>query len=252
VATRQFFGKTLEKHELSVKGWNWGDYEFDGSQLKFLVANREAFRLPLKDVAGATVASKEVVLELKEGIDHAVFGPENLPVKRRKRDDEMCEIRFYVPGNAKINQEGELIGSTEERFANDDQVEVKDDDQIAKDDAGNYISAADLFCDTIKDRADLGGAAGESIAIFPDLLCLTPRYVYRFPFARFANEGKVVDLTFTFTEVSCAFTEKPTTTAFRTTQLRSFFSCANQMIPIGSLSSTSIQRCDRETLVIPF
>ena len=42
-------------------------------------------------------------------------------------------------------------------------------------DDGEALSAAAVFCETIKQKAELGALSGEAIVKFDDLLCLTPR-----------------------------------------------------------------------------
>ena len=52
---REFFrsklSKDLREVELCVKGWNWGEARFRGSLLTFLVDNKPAFEIPLKEVS---------------------------------------------------------------------------------------------------------------------------------------------------------------------------------------------------------
>jgi hypothetical protein len=63
-------------------------------------------------------------------------------------------MRFYVPGTVKKG-EGE---------------------DGASDAEGEEMSAATLFYDTLKEKADIGEIAGDTFATFLDILFLTPRY----------------------------------------------------------------------------
>lgn len=55
----------LEK-ELSVKGWNWGRAEFNGSTMSFEVGNHTAFEIPLSNVSQCTTGKNEVTLEFHQ------------------------------------------------------------------------------------------------------------------------------------------------------------------------------------------
>ena len=72
-------------------------------------------------------------------------------------------MRFYVPGKS-IKPKGSDAGSDA-----DDDVEMDED--------GNEISAAEALHNLIKDKADIGALAGDSIVVFEDVLVLTPRCV---------------------------------------------------------------------------
>ena len=68
--------------------------------------------------------------------------------------DQLVEMRFYVPGTVKKG-EGEEGSDAEE---------------------GEEMSAANLFYDTLKEKADIGEVAGDTYATFLDILFLTPRF----------------------------------------------------------------------------
>ncbi|KAG0223573.1 FACT complex subunit [Actinomortierella wolfii] len=143
------YGLTLESKELSVKGWNWGKTEFQGNNLLFNVGNKEMFEIPLKEVTNTSLTGKhEIMMELgAPDLDGA-------PNKKFK-GDQLVEMRFYISGTV-----------------------PKDPD--AEDEAdGEEESAAQVFYDEIKARAEIGEAApGDGIVMFTEVLCLTPRGRY--------------------------------------------------------------------------
>ncbi|KAL3075234.1 hypothetical protein niasHS_014963 [Heterodera schachtii] len=74
--------KTLKKNELSLKGWNYGDAEFEGQNLVFNVAEKVAFEIPLSNVMRCQTAKSEAIVE---------FHPnEECPV-------QLTEMRFHIP-----------------------------------------------------------------------------------------------------------------------------------------------------------
>jgi len=68
--------------ELSVKGWNWGTANFNGSVLNFEVGKHDAFEIPLTYVNHCNTAKNEVTLEFALNDD----APVNL-----------AEMRFHIP-----------------------------------------------------------------------------------------------------------------------------------------------------------
>lgn len=86
----------LESKELSVRGWNWGQTEFQGNSLVFNVGNRPAFDIPLNEVSNTAMPTKnEVSLEFKVPTDEQLqLAPE------ARRGDQLVDIRFYIPGKA--------------------------------------------------------------------------------------------------------------------------------------------------------
>jgi len=68
--------------ELSVKGWNWGNANFNGSVMTFEVGKHDAFEIPLPYVSHCANAKNEVTLEFSANDD----APVNL-----------SEMRFHIP-----------------------------------------------------------------------------------------------------------------------------------------------------------
>ncbi|KAG6813589.1 hypothetical protein H0H92_009633 [Tricholoma furcatifolium] len=168
---KNHFGKTLETKEVSLKGWNWGTTDFQGwcqifcvvhklnsrnaagNNLAFLVSDKTAFELPLAQVHNSNMAGRnEVSLEFS-----SLSSSSKAPAK--SVGDEMVEIRFYVPGT-----QTKLKGSGSD-------VEDGGDDE-------DEISAAQVFHDTIKDKAVIGQEPGDLILSFEEVLVLTPRGRY--------------------------------------------------------------------------
>ncbi|CAG8676514.1 14124_t:CDS:10 [Rhizophagus irregularis] len=129
----------LETKDLSVRGWNWGKTEFQGSQLLFNINNKTAFEVPLSQVANSNLANRnEVNIEFTQ----PDTTEESQGKSKKSSMHELVEMRFYIPGTM---------------------IEM---------------SAAQLFYETVKDKADLGQVSGEGLALFQDILLLTPRGRY--------------------------------------------------------------------------
>lgn len=127
----------------------------------FLVGNKTAFELPLQFVANSNIAGRtEVSLE---------FQPQN-PTKSKPSKhspDEMAEIRFFVPGTQQAK-------SSSQKSDAEDEVEVV----AGGGGGGEEISAAQAFHNLVKERAEIGQAAGDIILSFEEVLVLTPRGRY--------------------------------------------------------------------------
>jgi len=76
------FNLDMLDRELSVKGWNWGTANFNGSVLNFEVGKHDAFEIPLTYVNHCNTAKNEVTLEFALNDD----APVNL-----------AEMRFHIP-----------------------------------------------------------------------------------------------------------------------------------------------------------
>jgi hypothetical protein len=124
-----------------------------GSDLNFMISGKTAFELPLRYVANSNIAGKtEVSMEFSN------LSP--TPTGAKSMGDELTEIRFFVPGNF-----SKLKGS--------DAGSEKSDDEDAEE-----ISAAQVFHDTIKEKAEIGQVTGDLILSFEEVLVLTPRGRY--------------------------------------------------------------------------
>ncbi|KAK9243803.1 hypothetical protein V1506DRAFT_365174 [Lipomyces tetrasporus] len=146
---KHHFDTVLETRPHSIKGWNWGKTEFERSELVFNVSNRPAFEVPYAQVNNSNLVGKsEVAIELSADHDVAIRGPVGVR-------DELVEMRFYIPGTVPKNED-------------DDESQSDVEEQ----------NAASAFYETIKERADIGQVAGETIVSFSDIMFLTPRGRY--------------------------------------------------------------------------
>jgi structure-specific recognition protein 1 len=127
-----------------------------------MVQNKTAFEVPLSAIANSNIAGKnEVALEFVPPIALAPVKTEKIG-SSIKQPDELVEMRFYVPGRSVKAKRGGESGSEGE-------------EESERDEDGNEISAAQAFHDTIKDRAEIGVVAGDSLVVFNEVLVLTPR-----------------------------------------------------------------------------
>ncbi|KAJ1921183.1 FACT complex subunit [Mycoemilia scoparia] len=150
-AVKRFYkGITLENRDVSLKGWNWGKTDFEGQNLTFKVENKPMFDIPMNQVSNTNLAGKnEVSIELQP----------TRPGTKRKAIDEMVEVRFYVPGTTT---------TTKKPSDGEDSAEEREEE----------ANAATIFYETLKDKADVGKVTGDSIVLFSEVLCLTPRGRY--------------------------------------------------------------------------
>lgn len=157
---KDFYSINIEVKEYSVKGWNWGKAEFGKSELAFNVQNRPAFEVPYPKITNTNLAGKsEVAVEFAStagGKDTDANG--YLDGLELEEGDELVEMRFYIPGTSakkEVNEEGEEVS-----------VEGSDAEEQ---------NAANVFYDTLMDKAEIGEVAGDTFATFQDILHLTPR-----------------------------------------------------------------------------
>ncbi|KAJ1540433.1 FACT complex subunit [Cladochytrium tenue] len=218
----RYYGVTLEPKEVSLRGYNWGKADFRGSTLNFQVQNRPAFEIPLAEVSNtATVGKNEVSIEL--------VGPPQPPPnpetgrRPRIREDALFEVHFYVPGMAVQSQVDEsaagkkimreaaaaaAAAAAAPRRDGEEEGEIRDDeDDPVYGEDGEALTAAAIFCETIKSRADVGVAHEESIVSFDEVLCLAPRGRYEMDMFEtfFRIRGKSHDYRILFTSIKGLF-----------------------------------------------
>lgn len=145
------FHLTLEHKEHSLRGWNWGKADLARNELVFQIHNKPDFEIPYSEISNSNLTGKnEVALEM------------NLS-NEDKAGDELVEMRFYIPGT----------------IENETKKTVKDEDGSEKvEEEVEEVSAAAVFYEQLKDKADIGQVAGEAIVSFSDVLFLTPRGRY--------------------------------------------------------------------------
>eukprot|EP00842_Homolaphlyctis_polyrhiza_P005154 jgi/Hompol1/563/HPOL_003764-RA len=179
---KQSYGVTLESRETSVRGYNWGQAEFRSKFLSFNVGNKPAFEIPLAQVANAAVGNKNEV-----SLEFAPPPTDPYDPRGRVREDCLVEVRFFVPGNVtagQINQDSDGRRKFKDK-REDDEEDVDEPDEkleigeisteLVLDDDGEAMTAAAMFCETIKQKSDLDAQLSETIVSFSELLCVTPR-----------------------------------------------------------------------------
>ncbi|KAG9284522.1 hypothetical protein G9A89_014126 [Geosiphon pyriformis] len=170
----------LEVKELSIKGWNWGKTDFQGTQLLFNVSNKTMFEIPLSQVANTNLASRnEVSLEFMqpEQMDEDAQRGSAKPVH------ELVEMRFYIPGIVSVplgeGDEGDITLQETEKKTNVEGAPEKPEGEDPEDEeVTEEMSAASVFHEIVKEKADLTQVSGEGIVLFSDILLLTPRGRY--------------------------------------------------------------------------
>lgn len=147
-----------------------------------MVQDKVAFELPLRHVANSNIAGRtEVSLE---------FANPSGPAKGSKGlGDELMEIRFHVPGTQKSKATGSDAGSQK------------------SDDEEDDVSAAQVFHDTIKEKAELGQVSGDLILSFEEILVLTPRGRYDMDMSHdyLRLRGKTYDYKIIYNSISKLF-----------------------------------------------
>lgn len=169
-AFKIWYGINVDTREHAIRGWNWGKTEFTKAELAFNVLNRPAFEIPYSEISNTNLAGKnEVAVEFGLSADQAntandqpAGSTNNRGRKAAAGPDELVEMRFYIPGTVVKTERG---------------VEEKNEDENEEEEEGETQNAANLFYDTLMDKAEIGDVAGDTFATFLDVLHLTPRYV---------------------------------------------------------------------------
>jgi structure-specific recognition protein 1 len=139
-------------------------------ELAFNVQNRPAFELPYSEISNTNLAGKnEVAVEFNLGAEPSTNGANghkegstrNRGRKAAAGRDELVEMRFYIPGTVSKKEKNENAES--------------DADDLDED--AEETNAANLFYETLIDKAEIGEVAGDTYATFLDVLHLTPRFV---------------------------------------------------------------------------
>lgn len=153
---KNWYGHALDTKDHSLRGWNWGKAEFTKGELTFNVQNRPAFEIPYSEISNTNLAGRnEIAVELANNDGEKANGHASKGRKATAAMDQMVEMRFYIPGTTtKKEAEGE---------------------EAASDADEEEVQAAQLFYQTLLDKADIGDTAGDTVATFQDVLHLTPR-----------------------------------------------------------------------------
>lgn len=168
------YGITLESREHAIRGWNWGKADFGKAELSFDVQNRPAFEIPYTEISNTNLAGKnEVAVELfAPRNDKSLDGANGASGRKSKKlggaRDELVEMRFYIPGTTTTTTKAK-------KGDGDEDAEMADGENEEEEETVEEQNAANLFYDTLMDKADIGEVAGETYATFLDILHLTPR-----------------------------------------------------------------------------
>lgn len=211
---KTWYGINLDNREHALRGWNWGKADFGKAELTFNVANRPAFEVPYTEVSNTNLAGKnEVAVDFSlpadgdAGANGHLGGAKFRGKKSAGARDQLVEMRFYIPG----------VTTKKEK------KEDGEDASGAEDGDGEELGAANLFYETLMDKAEIGEVAGDTFATFLDILHLTPRLV-AFPlYSVPTNDYLGVALTLTCTRAPSAFVVKHTTTRFSSTRSRNLW-----------------------------
>ncbi|KAA8646963.1 FACT complex subunit POB3 [Aspergillus tanneri] len=188
-AFKIWYGINIENREHALRGWNWGKAEFTKAELSFSVQNRPAFEVPYSEISNTNLAGKnEVAVEFSlpagsESNAQPAGSTKNRGRKAAAGPDELVEMRFYIPGTAVKTEKGIKGEDGEENGEGEEEGE------------GEEQNAANLFYETLMDKAEIGDVAGDTFATFLDVLHLTPRGRFDIDMyeASFRLRGKTYD-----------------------------------------------------------
>ena len=115
-------------------------------------------------MAGKNEVAVEFALSAADGTANGkpAGSTQNRGRKAAAGPDELVEMRFYIPGTAVKKEKAEDAEGEEENEEAEEQ------------------NAANLFYETLMDKAEIGDVAGDTFATFLDVLHLTPRSALRF------------------------------------------------------------------------
>ncbi|QKX53047.1 uncharacterized protein TRUGW13939_00118 [Talaromyces rugulosus] len=173
-AFKVWYGVAVEQREHALRGWNWGKAEFTKAELAFNVQNRPAFEIPYSEISNTNLAGKnEVAVEFALPTDEKTNGHIEGSTKNRGRKaaagtDELVEMRFYIPGTILKKEKTEGDDVKKEGSGGEEEPEQEEE-------GAEEQNAANLFYETLMDKAEIGDVAGDTFATFLDVLHLTPR-----------------------------------------------------------------------------
>lgn len=216
---KTWYGINLDNREHALRGWNWGKADFGKAELTFNVANRPAFEVPYTEVSNTNLAGKnEVAVDFSlpadgdAGANGSLGGAKFRGKKSAGARDQLVEMRFYIPG----------VASKKEK--NEDGEEGSGAEEVEE------TNAANLFYETLMDKAEIGEVAGDTFATFLDILHLTPRYVRRAINLNSIDKNTEDVSISTCMRARSVFAERHTTTRFSSIQSKSSWFCQNLTI----------------------
>ncbi|EMC94859.1 hypothetical protein BAUCODRAFT_565015 [Baudoinia panamericana UAMH 10762] len=163
-----WYAVELVHKEHALRGWNWGKTEMGRNELTFNVRNQPAFEIPYTEISNTNLAGKnEVAVEFslpadgeETGTNGHLGGARSKGRKMGGAVDQLTEMRFYIPGT-----------ETRKGRKKDQEDGADEEDEGEEEDA----NAANVFYETLMDKAEIGEVAGDTFATFLDILHLTPR-----------------------------------------------------------------------------
>ncbi|SCM09158.1 FACT complex subunit SSRP1, putative [Plasmodium chabaudi adami] len=91
---QKYFNIKLGSRKLATKGWNWGEFKLENSNLIFDIDKKYAFNINTNNINQLNVQIKtDIAIELK-----------NDETKQNTNEDVLSEIRFYYPHENDENQ----------------------------------------------------------------------------------------------------------------------------------------------------
>lgn len=150
------FNVQVEQKEHSLRGWNWGNTDLARNEMIFAVNGKPSFEIPYARINNSNLTSKtEVAIEFN--IQDEEYQPAG---------DELVEMRFYIPGVVKGENEDEMP-----KKEGEEEVDMEKEPKEEK-------TMAESFHEELKQKADIGEVAGDSIVSFQDVFFATPRGRY--------------------------------------------------------------------------
>jgi structure-specific recognition protein 1 len=167
-AFRNWYSVPFDTKEHSLRGWNWGKTEFGKHEMSFNVSGRSAFEIPYSEILTTNLPGKnEVAVEFslssegdEKATNGALAGPRSSGKKFGGAKDQLMEMRFYIPGITTVAKKDKKEKGSGSEADEEDEEEV---------------NTAQVFYDTLLDKANIGDVAGVTLATFLDVLHLTPR-----------------------------------------------------------------------------
>jgi structure-specific recognition protein 1 len=167
-AFKNWYSVPFDTKEHSLRGWNWGKTEFGKAELSFNVQSRSAFEIPYSEILTTNFPGKnEVAVEFslpgdgdETGTNGALGGARASGKKFGGARDQLMEMRFYIPGTTSVTKKDKKDKGSGSEADEEDEEEV---------------NTAQVFYDTLLDKANIGDVAGVTLATFLDVLHLTPR-----------------------------------------------------------------------------
>ena len=170
------YSLNIDNREHAIRGWNWGKGDFTKAELSFNVQNKPAFEIPYTEIDNTQLAGKnEVAVEFKvprtaedTGANENLGGAFPKGKKLGGARDQLVEARFYIPGITSVKKE---------KQENGDASGQEDGEQDGEQDGVEDENSAQVWFDTLIEKAEIGEVAGDTFATFQDVLHLTPRSV---------------------------------------------------------------------------